>query len=295
MTDRGTGDLLWEAITGGDARAAAAAAARRSGRPWDRPARPGLRRALRRRVATAVVLLLLLGTVTSSSADGLACRAGIPAYFYPGADDRHWPAVAGMSPGTIVIVNPASGPGTSVDPRYVAALAQARRSAPALYGYVDTAYGTRSADVVRREAETWREWYGIEGIFLDQTSSGPGDVPYYSALTGWLHGRGFAVAMNPGQPDLDRRYLAMADHLITFEGPYAQYLRQRFPRPQRGSAGRVWHLVYDVPGEVEMRRTVALARRRQAGTVFVTDGSMPNPWDRLPAYWPQEQRLLARC
>jgi hypothetical protein len=297
-TDQGPGDRpYWEAYLG-DERAAAGAPTDRRSLGWDDPSPPVVReRPLWVRRLTLVVLALaVLAGVTGSSAGQRACRAGIPAYFYPVAGDAHWSRVSEMSPRTLIVVNPANGPGTAIDPNYVAALKGAGRSRPVLYGYVDTAYGTRSADLVRQEAKLWRAWYAVDGIFLDQTSSGADDVDYYAGLADWLHAAGLEVAMNPGQPVLDRRYVRMADHVVTFEGPYQQYVEQRFPTSRRGAVSRkAWHLVYDVPDRRRMREVVALARSRGVGLVYVTDGSMPNPWDRLPAYWAQEQQLLDRC
>jgi hypothetical protein len=43
--------------------------------------------------------------------------------------------------------------------------------------------------------------------------------------------------------------------------------------------------VYGVP-EDELASVVVLAHDRGASTVFVTDGDLPNPWDRLPPGWP---------
>ena len=42
-----------------------------------------------------------------------------------------------------------------------------------------------------------------------------------------------------------------------------------------------------------MRHVAAMARRAHAGIVYVTDATMPNPWERMPVYWREEQALLS--
>jgi hypothetical protein len=53
----------------------------------------------------------------------------------------------------------------------------------------------------------------------------------------------------------------------------------------------IWHLIYSVPDEREMRKTLELAQHRRAGWVYVTDdGPDGNPWDDVPSYWAAEAR-----
>lgn len=201
-----------------------------------------------------------------------------------------------MTRDTVVVINPASGPGSAPDPNYIAALRHALPAGIQPYGYVDTAYGARPPDVVRTEALEYRSLYGVAGIFLDQVAAGQDLLGYYEALSATLHSLGFAVAINPGQPDIDPRYLATGEHVVTFEGTYDQYLLQRFP-PWTGhvSPEKTWHLIYGAASAREMRHALRLAGERHASRVYVTNGSMPNPWDRLPPYWSEQQQLLSRC
>lgn len=34
-----------------------------------------------------------------------------------------------------------------------------------------------------------------------------------------------------------------------------------------------------------MNNAIELAVKRNAGTIYVTDDVLPNPWDTLPTYW----------
>ncbi len=223
-----------------------------------------------------------------------APAAGIPAYFYPWPDSPAWDQVVGMTAGTALIIDPADGPGARIDPNYSLTLRRVRSERLRLYGYVDTDYGARGGDTVEAQARSYREWYGVTGIFLDQAAPGAALLDHYRAISTRLHRAGFEVALNPGQPDVDPRYLDLAEHVVTFEGAYLSYQAQRFPEWSRHCPhDKTWHLVYQVPDVVAMRHALALAVERNAGTFYATDRGMPDPWNGLPGYWTAESGLLA--
>lgn len=60
------------------------------------------------------------------------------------------------------------------------------------------------------------------------------------------------------------------------------------------AASRFWHLIYEVADQQAMANVAAMAARARAGIVYITDATMPNPWERLSAYWREERALLAR-
>jgi len=224
-------------------------------------------------------------------------RPGLPAYFYPWPGSAHWRGVAALPPGSVLVLDPADGPGRTVDPRYTEAVERTRSQTDArVYGYVDTDYGLRPVTEVLDDARLFQQWYGIDGVFLDRVLPMAEQLDYYATVAGALRQAALEVALNPGQPVMESPYLALADHIVVFEGTYDHYLATPFPPSPRGEAvATSWHLVYGVATESAMREVVALARYRGAGLVFVTDGSMPNPWDRLPAYWTQQVDLLAEA
>jgi hypothetical protein len=211
--------------------------------------------------------------------DGGPARFGSPAYFYPGLDGEAWRSLLAVAPGSIVIVNPASAPGRAVDPNYVAALALVAPRRFDTYGYVDTDYGRRRPSTIVDQAEKYRTWYGIDGVFLDQTPGSPAWVEHFDRIVGRLRRRGFRIALNPGQPEVDAAFFDLADHVCVFEGSYDAYLRASFPEVTlRQASSKLWHLVYDLPGLDVMPVVRYLARRRNAGVLYATTHSMPNPW-----------------
>jgi len=222
------------------------------------------------------------------------CRPGIPAYFYPWPDSAHWRSVGQLEPGAIVVMNPDNGPGVAVDPNYERVVEAARQAGCLVYGYVDTAYGRRAPDVIAAEARLHEQWYGVVGVFLDQTAPGPEHLEYYRRITHGLREAGLHVALNPGQPLFDLGYLDLADQVVVFEGSYGQYVTTPFPRwLLRRPRASLWHLVYAVATAEAFHQVMGLAEQRNAGRLFVTDGHLPNPWDRLPSYWSEQATLLA--
>jgi hypothetical protein len=221
------------------------------------------------------------------------CIAGVPAYFYPWPASQWWKQFADMRPGSVIIANPASGPGEAVDARYTSVIENARSRGLVVLGYVDSDYGAIDADHVADETSRHRSWYPINGVFLDRVAPDPASLPHYAEIAQRVHDAGLSVAFNAGQPYIDPGYAEVADHLVVFEGPLTTYLECQFPAwSHEVAANRLWHLVYGVATAEEMQDVVARAAANNAGMVYVTDGIMPNPWDHLPPYWDAEQKLL---
>lgn len=222
-----------------------------------------------------------------------SCVLGVPAYFYPWPASSWWNQIADLRPGSLIIINPASGPGQAVDARYAAVIEKARSRGLVILGYVDSDYGAIAADRIADETLRHRSWYSVDGIFLDRVAPDDSSLPHYTDLAQRIHDAGLSVAFNAGQPDIYAGYAAVADHLVVFEGPLSKYVECHFPRWFADTAPyQLWHLVYGVATVEEMHRVVVRAAATNAGLVYVTDGILPNPWDHLPPYWESEQRLL---
>lgn len=224
----------------------------------------------------------------------------VPAYQYPTVGDL-WsrvPAAAGQV-GVSVILNPASGPGTVVDPTYTAVVSTARAAGARIYGYVDTDYARRPAAAVLADVQTFTQLYAIDGVFLDQMDNQAASLAYYQGLRTGIHAivpgsLANKVIANPGTevPEAFAAGLA-ADVFVTYENnamsavaPYAAYTPPAwvFAYPRE----RFCHIVYNVGGQVAMDAAVGQALSQNVGMVFFTDGLLPNPYDHLPAYWDAE-------
>lgn len=218
---------------------------------------------------------------------------GVPAYGYPGTGV--WEQLTRLPAGSFVILDPADGPGRSVDPRYLSALAPVAERGVRVLGYVDSNYGQRPLDEMADEIRRYQHWYQPSGIFLDQTPAAASANQAIRALAASLRSQRLPLVINPGQPDIDPADASLADHVVNFEGPLGVYRRTRFPAwTQALEATKLWHLVYEVGDPAAMRRVAAMAQRRNAGILHITDARMPNPWERLPSYWDAELAHTSR-
>jgi hypothetical protein len=254
-------------------------------------------RALHPRVLVASVLAGSLVIPGSNLARAGATTVLVPAYFYPsGPGLAAWNQLADAA-GSIpieAILNPGSGPGTIQDPNYVLVVNILRRAGGRVLGYVDTSYGKRTPAAVERDIRTYLKFYGVDGFFIDQMANTPQAVAYYEAIYQFIKRRSsdFKVVGNPGTPYTLPAYLNAVDTLVVFEGSgitYGDY-KPLVPSPWIANypPSRFANIIHDVADAAGMEKVLTEAQRASAGSVFVTDEKMPNPYSRLPGYWTQE-------
>ena len=246
-------------------------------------------------VAAAVIATLKL--TGSSAAQPCPATAApqssfVPAFFEP--PDWAKAVTDGRAP-AVMILNPASGPGTAPDPALQAAARRAAAAGSRVIGYIGTDYGQLPSAQARLEVLDYRNWYHVGGIFLDQTpTEGSQQLGYYRDLAGYIRQviGGAAVWINPGAAP-DRSYMSVANVVMIFEGPYASYQSLTLPAWVRHyPADRFAHTVYATPAAA-VTSAVRLARDRNAGYLFVTPQAGPNPYAAVPSYWPREQAEIA--
>ncbi len=210
----------------------------------------------------------------------------IPAYVYPTLDPVGWQALAELGSRAVVVVNPNSGPGSWIDANYQRVVQSLRDAGVAFVGYSDTAYGQRSIADVLRDHVVYVEYYGIDGIFLDQMPfRHPG---YVDELADALRDStvGLTVA-NAGCPVVDD-YLEQFDAVVMFENTYQRLdASKQDPTVFRQDvdpalAGRVAHLVYEVPAE-HVDETLGWLSRSGAGYVGIACNDAPAAWCSLTA------------
>jgi len=251
------------------------------------------------RIAALAACAALAAIAAFPSAARAQCQSMlVPMYIYPNPSTDWATADAGGARVAYMIMNPASGPGGSVDPNYVAAVAAAQAAGRKVLGYVDTSYASIAAATVDGNVDTYYGWYHVDGIFLDQVSTGSADLAYYQARAAHVrtHSPSY-VALNPGIPPTDHGYLSVGDTTVVFEGSYATFQTwtspawlDTFPAPRKA------HLVYAAPDAVAMQDAIALSRARGAGFAYVTDDVLANPWDALPSYFAAElSEMAATC
>ena len=221
----------------------------------------------------------------------------VPAYIYPGS---YWTQLDQAKSGVgVALMNPNSGPGTAPDPNYVGAVQSAEAAGITVVGYVYTSYGSRSIVAVESDINNYYSWYpDLDGIFLDEASMNCANEPYYATLNSYVKSKGGAgrTVLNPGT-QTNQCYEPAADILLTFEGSDAQYVNS-YSAPSWVTdypASHFWHVIYGTPTVSAMATAVQLSKARNAGYVYVTSASLPNPYGVLPTglYWSTELADIA--
>jgi hypothetical protein len=245
--------------------------------------------------ATAAGVIVLVTLLTTRGADRRAiCRTTlIPAYVPPHALVE---LVRASARPRLLVINPSNGPGGEPTLAYRAAVRTAQRAGARVLGYVHTTYGARPAADVVADIDRYTSWYGVDGVFLDEASSDGARVGYYAALARHIRAAGArrVVVLNPGVVPA-REYFDLADVIVTFEGPYAAYGAAMDATPdwvRDQPPGRVAHLVYDASRQQAM---AAVSHPQQAGYLYATSGSLPDPWRTVPPYLHEEERALEVC
>jgi hypothetical protein len=217
-------------------------------------------------------------------------RAAPVTYFRPGAA---WTVALSTKP-ALTMINPGSGPGTTVSGSYQTQVKAAQAAGVPVYGYVHSkgaaGYGTRPIAEIKFDVDMHCTWYGVDGIFIDCTSNKLEHVPYYAELCAYVHAKGRKAILNPGTQSLEE-HAKMADYVMISEGTVDTY-RARVARSWEANYKNLWHCVHSCP-EADMPAVVALAKSRGAGLLYVTDDLMPNPYDTLCTYWSSLCALLA--
>lgn len=220
----------------------------------------------------------------------------IPAYFYPavGFGIQYWEYMFANAPSVYgAIANPATGPGSTVDPNYAAIIARAQALGIKIFGYVDTNFGAIASATVTGQVDTWFTLYGIRDIFFDNVATAPASIAYYTTISNYVHNAaaGAKVIFNHGT-NPDEGYIPLADILCNFEGTSTTYSTFAFASyVTKYPPSKFWHLVYNALGVTDMQAVIDRSRAQNAKYVYVTeDTAAVTPWDTTATYFNAEQR-----
>ena len=234
-------------------------------RRWANVSRPA-------RVAHSVEQLTrneqVAGSIPASGSDSLPPLL-VPAYFGPW-EAASWQRLLAAVP-TVIVINPASGPGECAHEGYRSVVARFAAIGTAVLGYVTTAYLEKSMEDCAAEAERYRAWYGVPGIFWDEVPAEHhrGRVARLRALHGIVADGGGCV-FNPGRPVPRTWFGSLPDCVfVTFEGPARAH---GFIDPV-GPRDRQCHLVHSATASEAAVFPTGL------GFGYVTSDLPPNPWD----------------
>jgi hypothetical protein len=238
-------------------------------------------------ILIAVLTLLSVIYFTPKAKADLCQSISIPAYFYPGT---YWTQATAAAPRvSLMIMNPNSGPGTVQNSDYVTAVKNAQAAGIKVIGYVHTTNGNRSATDVKTEIDQYKTWYAVDGIFLDEAATSTNYLAYYTDLANYIrHMKGTLVMLNLGTVPAED-YIKLADITVVFEDTYSNY--QNWQPPAwlfNYPANKFAHLVHSTSNTIQMNNAINLALKSNAGTIYITDHVLQNPWNALPTYWTDE-------
>lgn len=209
-----------------------------------------------------------------------------PLYIYPGqawtnliSDKQANPSIP-----IIAIINPNSGPGTTIDPNYVTYTGDLQSAGITAVGYIWTGYGNISISQVETQASDYKSWYSVTGIFLDGMNNKAGGETYYSTITSWAHNNGFTLVVgNPGTSTI-QSYLGTVDLMITYEAA-------GLPSPTTvasyttsvGGTRNDWAIIAFSVSASPSQSYIATVSPF-ISWIFVTDQGLPNPYGAAPSY-----------
>ncbi|WP_456489232.1 spherulation-specific family 4 protein [Caminibacter pacificus] len=227
----------------------------------------------------SVTLLLVVNacTITNDSSKKII----VPQYFY---DYELWDKTARASIKGYVIVNPANGPGDSVNSDYVNDIDKLVYYGKTPIGYIYTKWGDRNIDDVKADIDKWLEFYPkIKGFFVDECSNQDDRFEYYRELADYIKSKGdYKIVLNPGALSTPL-YYSIADTIVSYEGSVEDMPDNICSEYSDKSAV----IVYGA-SEEQMDMIVT----KPCAYFYVTDDNDSNPYDSLPSYFDEEIRLL---
>jgi hypothetical protein len=117
----------------------------------------------------------------------------------------------------IAVVNPDNGSGSSANSTYADGITEMQKLGIFVLGYVDTVYTNVSASSIEGQISDYHDWYKVNGIFLDDMPSSPGDQEYYAALSQYAYSLGMDYTVgNPGTL-VSTIYVGSVNNLMIYE------------------------------------------------------------------------------
>jgi len=242
-----------------------------------------------RNQATWIVTSILLATLVpslvhpASAATQSSTALIVPLYGYPSAT---WTTLAQQklanpSVPIVAVINPSNGPGTAQDPNFVSGIHTLKSAGMTVIGYAYTNYASTPLSSVESAILGYKTLYGLSGVYLDEMSNVPGHESYYSTLTHYADSIGMSLVIgNPGA-DVPSSYIGTVNAIIIYESPGLPSL----------SFLAGWHTSYSKSnfgivayGVSSISPSYIASASSDVGYIYVTDGTMPNPYANLPSY-----------
>lgn len=203
----------------------------------------------------------------------------LPVYFYNLSD---WQKLVKLKINMIAIINPLNGPGNRVDKNYKKFIFELVKNNKIPIGYVYTKWGNRNFKEVKKDIDTWLKFYpNIKGFFIDEAASDVKKLKYYQNLKRYINSKGdYLVVLNPGVVP-HKAYFNIADNIVVYENDVSK-LNDEI------CFNKSSLIVY---GANENQMKVIL-KKYKCKYMYITDDTLPNPYDSLPAYFSKEIELI---
>lgn len=206
----------------------------------------------------------------------------VPLYVYPGAA---WDAVvaAASKVQIIAIINPNSGPLTTVDSAYSNYMTKLANAGVTMVGYVHTLYGARDLALVKSEIDTYATKYPlVKGIFLDEAANDAANVAYYTQIYNHIMSKsGYAHSiLNPGvQPD--QGYMPISTNIVIFENyasslastSYSNWVKCAPTAAQKAGYKYKFSAIIHTATAANQASYLTTIHNMGMGLVYVTDGA----------------------
>jgi hypothetical protein len=218
-----------------------------------------------------------------------AQRAFVPAFFYASGI---WQQAADTKPVPSYMILDISGTGAGAGPvaHFQSMVKQERAAGVTILGYSSVGYALqRPLSQVEADVRHYKAWYGVTNIFLDEVRGIGSQLPYYRKLANYIRttNPGSSIWINPGNYP-DPSYMSVSNVVMAFEGPYTAYHNVIVPSWAFDyNPDRFANTIYATRGS-QVASALSLSRSRNAGYVYVTDGTGANPYSGLPSYWSTE-------
>jgi hypothetical protein len=219
-----------------------------------------------------------------------------------------------------IIINPDNGPESSTpSAAFQKCLSLIKSAGPnaVMLGYVLTGQGSRSVSDVEADINLYAAWgdaFRPTGIFFDEVSEKPKFVTQYAGFASFARQQNFdfvctryikpftprsflpypwwQVTFNPGTPPDSGYFSSGADLIVTAEVSFDSFSTSDLVISSSTPAAMQAVLLYQGPTTSPTSLIDDLADLG-INSVFITDDTLPNPWDTVPTAWSEEVADIA--
>ena len=189
----------------------------------------------------------------------------------------------------VAIVDPHHGPGAQYDATYARNIEKLQAANVTVLGYVSTLWAGKPAGPVMEDIKKYKDWYDVDGIMLDEMISDPGFEGLYSSYTSYAKSLGMGQVIGNVGTNISPSYVDTVDSISTVEGDRAPPL----------SWLQGWQLNYDRSNFLYITYSQSWTdpqyiaeSTKYVGSLYMTDDTMPFPYDDFPAYFDEIVAVL---